>query len=89
MTYRAESSRRSRPANEAQLMVSLQRRGLSMAGVQQALHGHLVSDPADRAAIARILAAFASLPPHAAAELYDYPGEYAQRFDGVDPGKGG
>src|SRR4029450_2339446 len=28
----------------------------------------------------------ASLPPHSRAEIYDYPGEYAQRFDGVDTG---
>jgi hypothetical protein len=84
MTYRAGSSRRPRPANQAALMASLQRHGLTMAGIQQALQGHIVSDPADRAAIARILTALASLPPHAAAELYDYPGEYAQRFDGAD-----
>jgi hypothetical protein len=25
---------------------------------------------------------------NAALEIYDYPGEYAQRFDGVDPGRG-
>ncbi len=89
MTYRPGSSPPPHPVNHAQLTVALRRRGLSMAGVQQALGGHIVSDPADRAAVARILAAFASLPPHAAAELYDYPGVYAQRFEDADPGKGG
>jgi hypothetical protein len=57
-----------------------------MSGIQQALQGNIVADPSDRATIARILAAFASLPPHSRAEIYDYPGEYAQRFDGVDTG---
>ena len=66
--------------------MSLQRSGLSSLGLQQALRGSIVSAPADRAAIARILAAFASLSPHAAAEIYDYPGEYAGRFDGIDKG---
>ena len=88
MTYRARSSRLLRPPSQAQLVMSLQRSGLSMLGIQQALQGSLVSDPSDRATIARILTTFASLPPHATSELYDYPGEYAQRFDGIAPGKG-
>jgi hypothetical protein len=75
--------------NQAQVMASLQACGLSMSGIQQALQGSIVVDPSDRAAIASILAAFASLPPHARFEVYDYPGEYAQRFDGVDKGGGG
>lgn len=87
MTSRPESSRL-RPADQVRLMVSLQGAGLSMLGIQQALQGHVVSDPADRAAIARILAAFASLPPHARAEIYDHPGAYAQRFDGDATVKG-
>ncbi len=86
MTSRRESSPGPRPVNQAQVMLSLQRAGLSTSGIQQVLQGGIVSDPSDRAAIARILTALASLPPHAAAELYDYPGEYAQRFDGIDPG---
>lgn len=33
---------------------------------------------------------FAGVAPSAVfADLYDYPGEYAQRFDGVAPGGGG
>lgn len=87
MLSRRESSRRPRPANEAHLLVSLQRTGLSSLGIKQALGGKIVSDPSDRAAIARVLAAFASLPPHTALAIYDYVGEYAQRFDGVNIGK--
>lgn len=86
MTSRRESSRGPRPANQAQVMRSLQRSGLSMSGIQQVIQGAIVSEPADRAAIARILTALATLPPHAASEIYDYPGEYAQRFDGIDKG---
>ena len=87
MASRSQSSRGPRPVNQARVMGPLQRSGLSLMGIQQALQGHIVSDPSDRATIARILAAFAILPPHATAEVYDYPGEYAQRFDGVGPGK--
>jgi hypothetical protein len=86
MTSRPESFRARRPMNQAQVMASLQACGLSMSGIQQALQGNIVADPSDRATIASILAAFASLPAHAKAEVYDYPGEYAQRFDGVDTG---
>jgi hypothetical protein len=85
MTYPSQSSRR--PVNQAQVTGALQRSGLSLIGIQQALQGHAVSAPSDRATIARILSAFATLPPHVIAEIYDYPGEYAQRFDGVDPGR--
>jgi len=70
------SSSRQRLAAETQLAASLHRFGVSTAGVQQALRGTVVSSPADRAAIARILAAFARLPPHTALEIFDYPGEY-------------
>jgi len=59
--------------------------GLSGLGAEQALTGHAVGSAADRAAIARLLARLAAAPPQAARfELYDWPGEYAQRFDGVD-----
>ncbi len=87
MTQNTASSRQLRPAQQAQLTMSLQRSGLSLLGIQQALQGRIVSDPSDRATIARILAALASMPPHALAGLYDYPGDYAQRFDGVDAGE--
>jgi hypothetical protein len=71
-----QSSSRQRLAAEAQLTAALHRFGLSTAGVQQALRGAIVLSPVDRAAIARILAGFASLPTHAAFEIFDYPGEY-------------
>jgi len=73
--------------DRARLAASLQQSGVSVLGSQQALQGQVVSDPSDRAAIARIVAGFANLPPHAGTEIYDCPGSYAQRFDGVDPGR--
>jgi hypothetical protein len=58
---------------------------LSDAGAAQALAGYMVSEAQDRAEIARLLARFASAPaPAARLEVYDWPGEFAQRFDGVD-----
>lgn len=77
----------SRQSNETQLITSLQRHGLSLAGIQQVRQGQIVSNPTDRAAIAKMIMTFANLPP-AVLEVYDYPGEYAQRFDGVDKGGG-
>jgi hypothetical protein len=71
-------------ADRLRLQVSLQQAGMSVLGSQQALQGSIVSDVADRAAIARILAGFASLPSHARTEIYDYPGTYAPVFDGVE-----
>ena len=88
MTHPSQSSPRPRPVNQAEVTGALQRSGLSLMGIQQALQGHIVSDPSDRATISRILAVFATLPPHVTAEIYDYPGGYAERFDGVDTGKG-
>jgi hypothetical protein len=70
----------------AQLTSSLQRTGLSMLGIRQALQGDVISQPTDRAVIAKIVSAFATLPPNTQYEVYDFPGEYAQRFDGVAPG---
>ena len=70
-------------ASAAQVKALLRHVGLSPVGIQQALGGTVVSDPNDRAVIARILTAFATTP-HVAAELYDYLGAYAQRFDGED-----
>jgi len=84
-----QSSARQRLAAEAQLTDSLHRFGLSTVGVQQALRGSIVASPADRAAIARILAAFASLPHHVALEVFDYPGEYPLKQTGeADVGRG-
>ena len=71
-----QSPSRQRLAAETQLIAALHRFGLSTAGAQQALRGTIVSSPADRAAIARLLTAFASLPTHTAFEIFDYPGEY-------------
>ena len=68
-----------------QVTSSLRRTGLSAAGIEQALRGIVVSDPQDRAVIARILTAFASIP-QSVAETYDWPGAYMQRFDSVDKG---
>jgi hypothetical protein len=73
---------------KVQLVSRLRRLGLSMVGAQQAIQGNMVTDPADRRVIARILTTFAS-QPHDAAAIYDFPGEYAQRFDGIDKGGGG
>jgi hypothetical protein len=82
MISRHRPSTHLRPANTAQVTATLQRSGLSVPGIRQALDGSIVSDARDRAAIARILAAFASLPIGPALEIHDYPGAYAQRFDG-------
>ncbi|MGH7460540.1 MAG: hypothetical protein ACREMA_05875 [Longimicrobiales bacterium] len=70
-----------------QLLTALHRAGLSIGGVQQALRGDIVSSPSDRAVIAKMLAAFVTLAANDKLEHYDFPGEYAQRFDGVDTGK--
>jgi hypothetical protein len=88
MTDRRVSSSLRRPPNQPQVTASLQKAGLSALGVQQALEGNIVSSPADRAAIAKILAAFGSIP-QAVLEIYDWPGDYLQRFDGVEKGGGG
>jgi hypothetical protein len=88
MTDRRAPSSLRRPSNQLQVTASLQKAGLSTLGVQQALQGNIVSSPTDRAAIAKILAAFGSIP-QALLEIYDWPGAYAQRFDGVDKGGGG
>lgn len=87
MTSRPASFPLRRSPNQAQLTASLQKAGLSTLGVQQALQGNIVSNPTDRAALAKILAALGSIP-QAVLEIYDWPGEYAQRFDGVDKGGG-
>ncbi|HJQ56220.1 MAG TPA: hypothetical protein VJ890_04905 [Vineibacter sp.] len=67
---------RSRPVTATQVRASLRRTGLSAFGIDQALQGNVVSAAADRAAIARILAAFAALPAQTAFEVFDYPGDY-------------
>ena len=78
-----DHSARVRPAPPARVRDVLRRAGLSHAGIQQALSGAAVSGPRDRAVISRMLTTFASFPP-AVLEVYDWPGGYAQRFDGVD-----
>ena len=72
-------------ANRQGLVASLQQAGLSPLGAEQALEGGLVTDARDRAAVARILTSFAAIP-RTVAVIYDYPGVYAQRFDGIDRG---
>jgi hypothetical protein len=68
--------------SSAHVSTSLRNMGLSTLGIQQALRGIIVSDPQDRAVIARMLTVLASVP-RSVAEIYDFPGEYAQRFDDV------
>ncbi|MGH7470319.1 MAG: hypothetical protein ACRENP_20440 [Longimicrobiales bacterium] len=88
MAQHSTSSQPPGATNEGQLIGSLQRTGLSVSGIRQALQGNIVSDPSDRATIARILASVAALP-NAQLEHYDFPGAYAGRFDGIDTGKPG
>jgi len=76
------SSSRQRLAADIQLTASLHRFGLSVAGIQQVLRGSIVASPADRATIARMLAALARLPSHTALEIFDYPGEYPMKKAG-------
>ena len=58
--------------------------GVSLPGARQALAGQTVANPADRAILADLLAGIAGGTTRAG--VYDYPGDYAQRFDGVDRG---
>jgi hypothetical protein len=55
----------------------------SKPGIQQALQANIVTSPADRANIAKILTNIATSSSGAKLEVYDWPGEYAQRFDGT------
>ena len=73
------------PLNRAMVMARLRELGLSGAGAQQVLDGHVLSNPQDRLIVAQILGR--TLAP-AAQETYEFPGEYAARFDGVDTGSG-
>jgi type VI secretion system secreted protein VgrG len=52
-------------------------------------HKHLEADKTilDSVTVGKV-AHKQALGPNAPLEIYDYPGEYAQRFDGVDPGGG-
>ncbi|MET0605028.1 MAG: hypothetical protein ABWZ80_01105 [Beijerinckiaceae bacterium] len=59
--------------------------GLTALGAEQALAGQVVVSTQDRAAISRLLLRFATSRTQAAGlEQFDWPGAYAQRFDGID-----
>jgi hypothetical protein len=65
----------------------LSRQGVSAGGADQLVRGLVVTDASDRQRIAHALEAVAGNRTRTTAlEVYDYPGEYAQRFDGVGRG---
>ena len=71
MAHDHHSSSQPGSGDQSPLIRSLQRTGLSVTGIRQLLQGNIVSDPADRAALAKILTAVASLPNE---QLEHYPG---------------
>jgi hypothetical protein len=75
------------PALKAQLQMQLQKLGVSPLGAEQLLSASPLVSADDRAKIARLLAHLLTAQPRAATmEIYDWPGDYAQRFDGIDKG---
>jgi hypothetical protein len=69
----------------AQLRQRLADFGISGLGAEQAFSGQIVTSVTDRARVARLLIGLVGGTPRTTRlELYDWPGEYAQRFDGVD-----
>ena len=74
------------PGTGTALLQRLRGLGVSPAGASQVLGGQVVTSPSDRARIARVLANLLIVTPATAnLEVYDWPGAYAQRFDGIDP----
>lgn len=70
----------------ARVRESLRRAGLCAAEIQHVLCGAMISDGLrsnNRPVLAWILTAFAKIPP-GVLEICDWPGEYAQRLDGID-----
>jgi len=65
--------------SRAMVMARLREMGVSGPGAQQAIDGHVLSNPQDRVIIAGILGR--ALSP--ASATYDFPGDYAASFDGV------
>jgi hypothetical protein len=84
---RTQSSVRLPTADQARLTRQLCDLGISWQGAQQALGGLVITNETDRARIATLLARLAAAPGTARLEVFDYPGFYAQRYDGVDKGK--
>ncbi len=68
------------PMLKARLRERLYQLGVSSLGAEQLISGQPVSLAADRAIVAHLLAAVLGQQV-SKLELYDYPGEYAQRFD--------
>jgi len=65
----------------------LSQQGISARGADEIVRAVAVTDYWDRWRVAQVLGTIAARPGGTTAlEVYDYPGEYAARFDGVDRG---
>jgi hypothetical protein len=63
--------------------------GVSGQGAEQLLAGMPLSDPRDRGVVSGLLLRMlAAEPGMRVAEIYDYPGSYAQTSEAVEPGSG-
>jgi hypothetical protein len=63
----------------------LSQRGISRLGAQEIVRAAPVTDYWDRWRIVRLLGGITAAPGgRTALETYDFPGDYAGRFDGVD-----
>lgn len=68
----------------ARLGRRLRAAGLSGVSAEQALAGQAVTSGPDRERLAELLVWLLGKPSGARLEVFNWPGEYAQRFDGVD-----
>lgn len=63
----------------------LRQSGIGALAVEQLLMGQAVTSAADRVAIAEFVIRLLDPASSASSGGYDFPGGYAQRFDGIDP----